>query len=77
MFEWCLHGQRLLYHPLSFRLQSFPTAAVETGVTVVVVVDVSVDVDVVAVSSSDPQAANDKAIKETPPAFAAFAFFFS
>jgi hypothetical protein len=32
---------------------------------------------VVAVSSLDPQAANDRAIKETPPARAAFAFFFS
>jgi hypothetical protein len=45
-----------------------------SGVVVVVVV---VDVEVVVVLSSDPQAANDRAIKETPPARAAFAFFFS
>jgi hypothetical protein len=45
-------------------------------VVVVVVSEVAVLVVVVAVSSL-PQAANDRAIRETPPARAAFAFFFS
>ena len=44
------------------------------GVVGVVVVVVSV---VVVLESEDPQAANDRAIKDTPPARAAFAFFFS
>jgi len=48
---------------------------VTTGVTVVVVSVVVVSVVVVVLS--EPQAANDRAIKETPPARAAFAFFFS
>jgi hypothetical protein len=50
-------------------------SAVTVGVVVVVVVVVVVAVVVVA--SSEPQAASDRAIKETPPALAAFAFFFS
>jgi hypothetical protein len=53
----------------------------EMGVTVVVVVVVVVAVDVlvavVVAASSEPQAANDRAIRDTPPARAAFAFFFS
>ena len=44
---------------------------------VVGVVVVVVSVVVVLESSEDPQAANDRAIKDTPPARAAFAFFFS
>jgi len=54
-------------------------SAKDTGVTtgVTVVVSVVVSVVVVVVVLSDPQAANDRAIKETPPARAAFAFFFS
>jgi hypothetical protein len=43
-------------------------------VVVVVVVVVAV---AVVVASSDPHAASDRAIKETPPARAALAFFFS
>jgi hypothetical protein len=50
------------------------TAVAVVVVVVVSVVDVSV---VVVVVLSDPQAANDRAIRDTPPARAAFAFFYS
>jgi hypothetical protein len=52
---------------------------VTVGVTVVVAVVAVVVVVVVAVVvvESDPQAASDRAISDTPPARAAFAFFFS
>ena len=53
-----------------------PEESVVVVVVVVSVVVVSVVVVVVVVSSL-PQAANDRAIRETPPARAAFAFFFS
>jgi hypothetical protein len=49
-------------------------SANDTGVTVVVVV--SSVVAVVVVLDDPPQAANDRAISETPPARVAFAFFF-
>jgi hypothetical protein len=48
--------------------------SVTVSVTVVVVV---AGVVAVVVASSDPQAANDRAISDTPPTRAAFAFFFS
>ena len=47
------------------------------AVVVVVVVDELDEDEEVLESSSEPQAANDRAIRETPPARAAFAFFFS
>ena len=50
--------------------------SVKNGVTVVVVVSVVVVVEDVVVLD-EPHAANDRAIRDTPPARAAFAFFFS
>jgi hypothetical protein len=50
---------------------------VTTGVVSVTVVVVVAGVVAVVVASSDPQAANDRAISDTPPTRAAFAFFFS
>ena len=63
---------------------SSPAPPVKTSVPVVAVrerlagvVDVEVDVVVVSVASSDPQAANERAVRDKLPKWAAFAFFFS
>jgi hypothetical protein len=58
--------------PVSVSIAVDPTS--DAAVTGVVSVDVSV---LVVVLLEPPHAANDRAIKETPPARAAFAFFFS
>jgi len=67
-----------LFPPVSVSIAAVAaalTAASTTGV--VVVVSVVVSVVVVVVLEEPPQAASDRAISDTPPARAAFAFFFS